>query len=388
MNTLNVLHIASFNGNVGDNANHNGLYNNLNELFNQNIVFDQLEMREFYLSWNLRNFNDESFIKLCNDYDLIIIGGGNFFELKWDYSYTGTTINLSEDTLNKISCPILFFGLGCDIGKGVNSKTISRFKHFLDKVINSDKYMVTVRNDGSLETLTQLYGDRFNGKIKKVADGAFFINTDNINLPNPNHNRKVIGINVACDMKEIRFNNQYTYGEFVIDFAELLNKFLLNHEGYNLIFFPHIYSDIEAISDVINNIEDKYRRIRVSVAPYLNGQGSERYLFALYNTCTIILGMRFHANVCAVSQNIPTIALCSYKKITDLYNELGMVNRVVNVNEKGFKEILENKIIETLNELPEVVSKYEDINRKIKLENDKFLDDFNEWIINNKMEEE
>lgn len=90
MRNIKALHIASFMGNVGDNANHNGLRNKLKNIFyNNNIIFDELEMREFYQSWNLRNFNSEEFINLANKYDLIIIGGGNFFELKWDYHVQG-----------------------------------------------------------------------------------------------------------------------------------------------------------------------------------------------------------------------------------------------------------------------------------------------------------
>src|SRR5699024_7456701 len=111
MEEIKVLHIASFNGNIGDNANHNGLRKNLERYLNRNFNFTEIEMREFYQSWNLRDFNTETFIELCNKNELVIIGGGNFFELKWDYSYTGTTINLSNDTLEKINTPILFFGL-------------------------------------------------------------------------------------------------------------------------------------------------------------------------------------------------------------------------------------------------------------------------------------
>src|SRR5699024_1444214 len=165
MKRINALHIASFNGNIGDNANHNGLRRNLEEILDNNISFDEIEMREFYQSWNLRDFNSNEFIDLCNSYDLIIIGGGNFFELKWDYSYTGTTVNLSDVTLSRIKTPILFFGLGCDIGKGSNRSTIKKFDNFLEMVTDSEQFMVTVRNDGSYETIEKLYGSKYYNKV-------------------------------------------------------------------------------------------------------------------------------------------------------------------------------------------------------------------------------
>ena len=52
MKKLKTLHLASFEGNIGDNANHNGFYKHLqqNKLFTFNI--DKLEIREFYWKKN------------------------------------------------------------------------------------------------------------------------------------------------------------------------------------------------------------------------------------------------------------------------------------------------------------------------------------------------
>lgn len=386
MKRINALHIASFNGNIGDNANHNGLRRNLEEILDNNISFDEIEMREFYQSWNLRDFNSNEFIDLCNSYDLIIIGGGNFFELKWDYSYTGTTVNLSDVTLSRIKTPILFFGLGCDIGKGSNRSTIKKFDNFLEMVTDSEQFMVTVRNDGSYETIEKLYGSKYYNKVFKVADGAFFFKSDDITNPVFTDNkRKKIGINVVCDMKSIRFNEEVTYNDFVSDFAYFLNDFIKDNKEYDLIFFPHIYSDLEAISNVINKIEDQVRRYRITVAPYMSGKGSDKYIFGLYKHCEVILGMRFHSNVCAIAQNIPTIALSSYKKIHDLYSDLDLLDRVVYVNEREFEINLQNSLNETLNNKTNIKQLYEKVNRKLANKNDVFINELDRWLKMNKL---
>lgn len=385
MRKINALHIASFNGNIGDNANHNGLRRKLIEAIGNDLLFNEIEMREFYQSWNIRNFNSNEFINLCNSYDLIIIGGGNFFELKWDYSYTGTTINLSEDTLSKIKTPILFFGLGCDIGKGCNEATIQKFDNFLEKVTNSDQFLVTVRNDGSEKTLEKLYGNKYFNKIYKVADGAFFFEPDNISRSiNKNNGRKLIGVNVACDMRSIRFNKEVSYSNFITEFAKTLNYFLQENKEYDLILFAHIYSDLEAISDIINRIDDQLRRYRITVSPYLSGNGADNHIFGMYKECEVILGMRFHSNVCAIAQNIPTIALSSYKKIHDLYEELNLLERVVYVNEAGFESNLMKKLNDTLQNKSNVKQLYKRINKNIESETNNFLNKLNKWLeINN-----
>lgn len=380
MNKTNVLHIASFNGNIGDNANHNGLRKKLNEIFKGNISFDNIEMREFYKSWNVREFNSLSFINLCNSYDLVIIGGGNFFELKWDYSETGTTVNLSDSTLKKIHTPILFFGLGCDIAKGASSESIQKFDNFLNNITNSDQFLVTVRNDGSYKTIEGLYGEKYKNKVLRVPDGAFFFEADNVEFSLENNNRKNIGINVACDMKLTRFNKEISYDNYVNDFADFLNIFLHEHEEFDLIFFPHIYSDLEAISDVLNQINDQFRRYRISVAPYLTGLGSDKYIFGLYKKCSVILGMRFHSNVCAVAQNIPTVALGSYKKINDLHEEIGLLERVVNINETDFGNELRHRLNDTLINLDNIQKQYSYVNLKINNLFNEFEETLQKWI--------
>ena len=97
---MKILHVASFNGNIGDFANHSGFRKCLNNYIGEQIEYTNLEIREFYKSWNLRKF-DNDFVDLANQFDLLVFGGGNFFEMCWDYSSTGTTIDLSEEILKK-----------------------------------------------------------------------------------------------------------------------------------------------------------------------------------------------------------------------------------------------------------------------------------------------
>lgn len=385
MKEIKALHIASFNGNIGDNANHNGFRRKLTNLLDNNITFNEIEMREFYQSWNLRDFNSDEFITLCNDYDLVIIGGGNFFELKWDYSYTGTTVNLRQDTISKINIPILFFGLGCDIGKGSSEENVKKFDEFLENITSSERCFVTVRNDGSFKTLEELYGKKYHNKVFKIADGAFFFEADNITLPGLENNRKKIGINVASDMKSIRFDGDIDYDEFIDKFAKILNEFLEKNKEYDLVFFPHIYSDLDAISEIINNINDQNRRFRLTVTPLLSGEGADKYTFGLYKHCEVILGMRFHSNVCAIAQNIPTIALSSYKKIHDLYEEIDLLDRVVYVNEKGFEKNLTQDLNNTLANHTSIKREYSNLNERLTKDNNEFLQKLNQWFKRNKI---
>lgn len=131
MKKLKTLHLASFNGNIGDNANHNGFYKHLESL-DYEFEIDELEIREFY--WKQRSF-DESFVELVNSYDLLIVGGGNYFELWVEDSPTGTSISIELELLKKINTPILFNALGVDPGQGASEANIQKFRDFLDVLI-------------------------------------------------------------------------------------------------------------------------------------------------------------------------------------------------------------------------------------------------------------
>ena len=127
---MQILQVASFNGNIGDCANHAGFRREWERQIGS-AEFENLEMRYFYQSWNQCKF-DESFAQLANQYDLLIFGGGGFFELKWDYSSTGTTIDLPERILEKIRTPILFNCIGTSISKGASESAIKKFDIFLE----------------------------------------------------------------------------------------------------------------------------------------------------------------------------------------------------------------------------------------------------------------
>lgn len=384
LDKIKALHIASFNGNIGDNANHNGFRKRLEETLNRKITYTNLEMREFYQSWNLRDFNSSEFIDLCNNHDLVIFGGGNFFELKWDYSSTGTTINLNEDTIDKINTPILFHGVGCDVAKGASQNAIDKFEKFLDKVTNDSNILMSVRNDGSYETIQSLYGNKYDQSIIPVPDGAFFFETENYDFPELSSDYKSIGINVVNDMKDIRFNAEdqeaISYDEFIKTFSSQVNNFLKENNEYQVIFYPHIYSDLLSIYEIISKLDDPVRRRRAVVAPLLTGEGSEKYIFGLYRHCEFIMGMRFHTNVCSIAQNIPTIALSSYKKIDDLYGEISLTNRIVKVNETGFEKELEKLMNQTKKNIPEISKEYQKVNETIYDQSLSFYDTVAKWF--------
>lgn len=353
MKPLRVLHLASFIGNIGDNANHMGFRPWFEKQLGLTVEWTNLEIREFY--WKERRF-DESFVEMCNAHDLLVIGGGNYFELWVENSPTGTSIAIDPETFSKISVPVYFNALGVDPGQGVPDSSRRKFTAFLDTLLASDQYLVSVRNDGAMDTLATHIGTDYVKAIHHVPDGGFFASFSERDAPkllSPNHRH--IAINVANDMAETRFSSFQSDNPstaFAAEFARSIGALGAEHADLRFVLFPHIFRDIDVIFQVLEALDDRLRRTRVIVAPYASGDQAARTAFGLYAQCDLGLGMRFHSNVCNMGAGRPTLGLACYRQIRMLYQELGQSDRIIEVGEPGFADQMQVQINATLADIP------------------------------------
>jgi hypothetical protein len=94
-------------------------------------------------------------------------------------------------------------------------------------------------------------------------------------------------------MRELRFNKHSADGytraceAFARAFAGLAEEF----PDTRLIFIPHIFKDLEIISDVMSVLPDRLRRTRVYCAPYLSGFGGTAEILGIYKLCKVSIGM-------------------------------------------------------------------------------------------------
>ena len=78
---------------------------------------------------------------------------------------------------------------------------------------------------------------------------------------------------------------------------------------------PHIPSDLQAISDVLNAVQDYNCRRNITIAPYLNGIATPgEYLVDLYRKSAVAVGMRYHSNICSIAMHTPTIGIVTLKR--------------------------------------------------------------------------
>jgi polysaccharide pyruvyl transferase WcaK-like protein len=352
MKTLSVLHLASFSGNIGDSANHMGFRPWFESLTGKSVEWHDLEIREFY--WKDREFNAD-FVALANTYDLLIIGGGNYFELWVENSPTGTSIAIEPSLFSDIDVPVYFNALGVDPGQGVPYQSRKRFKAFLDQLLASEQYLVSVRNDGALDALQTHLGNKYAQAVHHVPDGGFFTTIEDGKSKLIEDGYRYIGISVANDMAEVRFAQ---FGEanqsqaFASEFAKAISLLGTEHSDLRFILFPHIFRDLEVIYQVISALDDRLRRTRIVVAPFGSGDNATQAALTLYKQCTLVLGMRFHSNVCPMGVGRPTLGLVCYRQIEMLYQELNQADATVDVSAPGFSDAMCTRINAALDDIP------------------------------------
>lgn len=347
-----ILQIASFSGNIGDNANHLGFRNLLKTLYPSHIFeFTDFEIRSTFRKES--SFDKDEFVELVEQHDLVFFGGGNFFELWVDHSHNNTSVDIPLSSLRKITKPIIFYSLGLDISMGYSQKGISKFCKWLDYVICRDDFVLSLRNDGSFSTMQKILPEKYHKHFKKIPDGGFFIEPLIKQSKERFIGNKLIGINIAGDMLDLRFNEStgsIDYSTFLEEFTVFLETSLSQHKDLKFKFFPHIYKDYKVINDILSRINEKYARERISVNQYSCGDEFAKQTFKSYGECDVILANRFHSNVCAIGMAIPTIGLLNYNQIEYLYTDLNFNDSFVDVRKKGFSELLTSKINRSLNE--------------------------------------
>lgn len=357
---LRILHIASFSGNIGDNANHMGFRPWFNEQVSGPVSWTNLEIREFF--WRERAWNQD-LINIINDHDLLVIGGGNYFELWVEDSPTGTSIGLEPEVFEQIRIPVFFNALGVDPGQGVPDVCRQRFTGFLDKILDNDQFLVSVRNDGARHNLARHISVSHAEKVLGLPDHGFFVPPPTVSADGGGYRR--VAINLACDMSETRFNGFDSQAEFAEEMAAVVTGLADSFPDTQFCFLPHIFRDLEIISQVIGFLNDRLRRTRLSVSPYGSGDRAANQLLSLYRSASLVLGMRFHANVCPIAFERNVIGLNCYPQIENLFHGLGLEDRIVNVSGPGFKPdilaLAERALSQEANPPPDIANAMTDV---------------------------
>ena len=367
---MKILHIASFNGNIGDNASHTGFYKILNRYL-KSFKLTKVEIRKFYKNYTLSDSQvfDEKFIDFINTFDYCFIGGGGFLDYWVKESQTGTTIDINPNLLFKIKTNLCFTSIGSNSHKPIPKGNTIKFKNFLE-IANANKNIkFAFRNDGSISSISRDISEKLSSSFDEILDHGFFYDIDQ-NYPRIIE-KKYVAINITSDQLEMlsAFRGHIDINNYHIELANIIS-YIINNLNYSIVFIPHIYSDLDAISSLFKTLSDNTVRSYITVAPCIQGNSGANYLFSIYDKSEFVIGTRLHSNICSIALGKYTIGLIALDRLKYLYDYLNISDRAIllegNFSGKVVEQIKNHKSYTKLN--------YEGQKRKtLKFYDDLFL---------------
>lgn len=341
---IRILHLASFVGNIGDNASHAGFYSLLDNILDESYELEQLEMRKFYMNYSgpdKRAF-DSKFVQYVNAFDLLVVGGGGFLDYWVPGSGTGATLDLSEAALNAINVPILITSVGCFPHRPVPEGNRERFMKFLDYLTVRDNVRVALRNDGSIDNIRSEFGPDYAVRFSEVLDSAFFASASVAGFPGVD--RRYVAINITVDQIEMlsSMRGQIDKISYHGELRKIVEACITKH-GLDVVFVPHVFDDLKAISRLLDELDQFLVRSHVSIAPCVHGEAGGALALAVYAGSTLALGTRFHANVCGIALGVPSIGIAALDRVVHLYRSLGMDEHYV-FPDQEFAATVEDRI--------------------------------------------
>lgn len=328
---MRVLHIGPFSGNSGDLFAYSSFQSTFLELVDSKSEFTNINIREFYKNNQKRKF-DLLMAEEINKYDVLIIGGGLYFDVRWNYSQTGTTLDMSKEFLDAIKIPVIFNSIGyaepCQgtLSENEQNEIFEKFRSFILDLSRRKNIMLTIRNDGSYQRIYDRFGKELADVFINIPDNGFYFDKT-IQPIKFSESMKTIGMSLANDSfvksENIDLNN------FNSSMVELIKMFIAK-ENARIIFFPQIPKDIETIAQISSQLNEAEKRFHMVVAPYntLDVYGAKQ-LVSYYKACDYCICMRLHANIIALQNKIPTIGLSaaglvSGERIQALYDNMGI----------------------------------------------------------------
>ncbi|MBE7377207.1 MULTISPECIES: polysaccharide pyruvyl transferase family protein [Pseudomonadaceae] len=338
--SVKLLHIASFIGNVGDNASHMGLENILSGIGLQNPVIERLEIRKFYKNYQLPDklTFDESFAHHANSFDGIVIGGGGFLDYWVPDSSTGTTLDMEPKVLGKIKRPLIISSVGALPHQTIPEGNITRFRNFLDAALGQKNVSIALRNDGSHENIKNKFGAQYSEAMHLILDNAFFY------MPSLRERlieQDYVAINLAPDQLGMLSYMRGTVDQD--DFYRQIQRvieYCIGALGLHIVLIPHIQADLKAIVRLLGSLESFTARSMVSVAPCVQGNAGAELLFSIYRSSRFVLASRFHANVCSAAMLKPTVGIAVLDRVGFMYDSLDMENAYVLPGENLADELI------------------------------------------------
>lgn len=149
--------------------------------------------------------------------------------------------------------------------------------------------------------------------------------------------RPRVGISVSGFMMHHFFKGQ---GADYLSTMSKIADYVIDRKGASILFIPHSVTPPHWGNDDINAIRGVYKLVKTKEKVKIVANDYDaRELKGIIGYCDLFIGCRMHANIAAISQNIPTLALGWSHKYYGIMERVGMEAYVCNLETMSYEEI-------------------------------------------------
>lgn len=205
---------------------------------------------------------------------------------------------------------------------------------------------ITIREDVTRERVAGL-----GLELETTADVSFLLEPDRVGAAEVLEaagvpgDKRLVGLSVSPILKE-RYESAHPGESFAQAIAESVNT-ALEGEDVHIVLIPHVTGPAERHDD---------RIVAREVAPLLDpdhtrleGEIPPRVLKGVIARCDVVLGARMHANMGALSQGVPVVALSYSHKTQGIMDSFGQGDLVVD-GRRPLREELSADIVRVMDE--------------------------------------
>jgi colanic acid/amylovoran biosynthesis protein len=290
-----------------------------------------LFLRKIHLTTNYSMASNKH-VKAYLESDLVLDLSGDSFSDWQNRSMLNVLALLPAILLKK---PFVFF-----------SQSIGPFNFWtlpFAKVCLNNSNLIVIR-----EEVTERYLERIGIKNRHMclaADCAFLLEPARLEsvleiLNDCNisgKERPLVGISASVFMMDHFFKDHVA--DYLLVLSKLIDYLVENKKAY-VVLIPHSVAPSNWGNDDIYATKSVYRFVKNKSRVHMIEKNYDpRELKGIIGYCDFFIGCRMHANIAAISQNIPTIAIGWSHKYYGIMKRVGMEPYVCNLKNWSFEEL-------------------------------------------------
>ena len=292
------------------------------------------DVRFLHYPKNLYDFNI-----MAEQFDYYIFGGGAIIDDKhyneeksYQYDLGTILIKLSIRAIafnKKIMCMALSSSNSIE-----NVEYIEKLKYIIQ-----NSCFFSVRDEFTKKYLSEILGNEYGNRIKKVHD-IVFSNKELLSYLTQNRKKnKILNIGIVATCND---NNKEKINIILNGIKKMDSNIQINL----IPFYDYKHIDIKSYSNITDNNND----IKIQIEQYPENM---KQLIEVYKKNDIIIGMRYHSILLAYSLNIPCISIC-YDIHEHYPHKIEYLNNLFDKDEAlSYSNLSEDEIYQNLSKLIE-----------------------------------